>query len=85
MTESKKNQNKGNYNKTKELKNSKQNHSNTNDVNKKAEQIIGDSILHGIDQRDLLNETFKIITKHHPGSRIEDITQPNKARNSKAT
>ena len=33
------------------------------------EQIGGDSILHGIDQHCLPNESFKIRVKKHPGSR----------------
>ena len=35
--------------------------------------IIGDSILNGIDQHGLLNESFKVRFKNHLGTTTEDI------------
>ena len=35
--------------------------------------IIGDSILSGIDQHGLSNESFKLRVKNHPGATTEDI------------
>ena len=59
--------------KTKEPKNLYYNHRYRNTVNKKAIAIIGDSILKGIDQHGLSNESFKVRVKNHPGATTEDI------------
>ena len=59
--------------KTKELKNLDHNNKYRNNVNKKAVAIIGDSILNGIDQCGLSNESFKVRVKNHPGVTTEDI------------
>ena len=49
--------------KTKEIKNLDHNHKYRNTINKKAVTIIGDSILNGIDQHGLSNESFKVRVK----------------------
>ena len=42
-------------------------------MNKKAVAIICDSILNGIDQHGLSNESFKVWVKNHPGATAEYI------------
>ena len=59
--------------KTKELKNLDYNHKYRNTVNKKAAAKICDSILNGIDQHGLSNESFKVRVKNHPGATAEYI------------
>ena len=59
--------------KTKELKNLDHNHNYRNTVNKKAVAIIGDSVMNGIDQHDLSNNSFKVSVKNHAGVTTEDI------------
>ena len=69
----KENQSRETCDKTKELKNLDHNHKYINTINKKAVAIIGDSILNGIDQHGLSNESFKVRVKNHPGATTEDI------------
>ena len=59
--------------KTRELKSLDHNHKYRNTVNKKAVTIIDDSILNGIDQHGLSNQSFKVRVKNHPGVTAEDI------------
>ena len=59
--------------KTKELKNLDHNHKYRNIVNKNAAAIIGDSLLNGIDQCGLSNNSFKVRVQNHPGVATEDI------------
>ena len=59
--------------KTKELKNLDHNHKYRNTVIKKVVVIIGDSILNGIEQHGLSNESFKVRVKNYPGAATEDI------------
>ena len=56
----KENQSREIHDKIKELKNLDHNHKYRNTINKKAVTIIGDSILNGIDQHSLSNESFKV-------------------------
>ena len=59
--------------KTKELKNLDHNHKYWNTVNKKVVTIIDDSILNGIDQHGLSNQSFNVRIKNRPGATAEDI------------
>ena len=59
--------------KTKELKNLDYNHKYRNTMNKKAAAKICDSILNGVDQHGLSNESFKVRVKNHPGATAEYI------------
>ena len=59
--------------KTKELNDLDHNHKYINTVNKKVVAIPGDSILNGIDQHGLSNESFKVRVRNHPGATTEDI------------
>ena len=69
----KKNQSRDICDKTKELKNLDHNHKSRNTVNKKAVAIIGHSVLNGIDQHGLSNESFKVRVKNYPEATTEGI------------
>ena len=58
---------------TKELKKLDPNHKYRNTVNKKAVAIIGNSILNGIDQHGLSNESFNVRVKNYPEATTEDM------------
>ena len=49
------------------------NHKYRNTVNKKVVTIIDDSILSGIDQHGLSNQSFNVRIKNRPGATAEDI------------
>ena len=71
--------------KTKELNDLDHNHKYINTVNKKVVAIPGDSILNGIDQHGLSNESFKVRVRNHPGATQGIYMPPFKARNPKET